>query len=126
MNLLPIQDFIQSQTDLVNGQDLFVYSMPAQVQAGALLVQESAGNVVHHETPGIFEGRFQVIVRDTDYSLGSQRAWELFYLLTLLEKDLTDYVVTYCRPRHTPMPFSRSDGDLIEFSINFDLRYRTV
>lgn len=126
MNLFPIQDFIQSQTTLINGVDLFVYSMPAPVTAGVLLTHESAGNRVDHEMPGIFEGRFQVIVRDTDYDLGFQRAWEIFYLLTLLEQDLTDYIVTYCRPRHTPMPFSRSDGDLIEFSINFDLRYRNA
>ena len=62
-----------------------------------------------------------------DYDQPTDRSYELFGLLDLLEKDLTDYVVTYSRPRHTPNPIGgRSKGDLIEMSTNFDFRYRTV
>jgi len=124
MNLSPIRDYIAASSNMIVGRDLFVYSMPATVKRGVLLVTESAGNHVLHETPGAFEGRYQIIVRDPDYEKGYARAEEMFDMLNLIEMDLTTYVVTYSRPRHTPLPFSRSSGDLIEFSINFDFRYR--
>ena len=126
MNLDPIRDYIAANTTLTVGKDLFSYSMPPQVDKGVLILTEAAGNRVDHEVKGVFKGRYQIIVRDTDYDIGMLRANQMFNLLDLLEENMGTYVVTYSRPRHTPLPFSRSEGDLIEFSINFDLRYRNT
>lgn len=125
MKLEPIQDYIDAETDLTTGVDLFVHSMPADVKQGVLIVTESAGNRVDHEVKGVFLGRYQVIVRDSDMARCSARAYEMFDLLDLVETDMTEYVITYSRPRHTPNVIGgRSKGDLIEMSINYDLRYR--
>lgn len=127
MRLEPIMKFIEDNTSLKQGKDLFLHSMPPTVREGVLIVTENAGNQVDHEIKGVFKGRYQVITRGMDYGRATDRAYELFELLNLLEQDLTDYVVTYSRPRHTPNPIGgRSKGDLIEMSINFDFRYRTV
>ena len=127
MRLEPIVKFVEQNTTLTQGVDLFLHSMPPTVREGVLIVTENAGNQVDHEIKGVFKGRFQVITRGVSYGSASDRSYELFDLLTMLEKDLTDYVVTYSRPRHTPNPIGgRSKGDLIEMSTNFDFRYRTV
>ena len=124
MNLDPICDYIAANTDLVVAENLFSYSIPAQVSNAVLLVAESANGFVDHEIPGIFKNRYQVIVRDAVYETAKTRADELFDLLNLREVDMGEYVVTHSLPRHKPFPFRRSDGDLVEFSINFDVRYR--
>ena len=124
MNLKPLQDYIAAHTDLVFGQDLFEYSLPARVTKAVVLVLEPANAYVDHEIPGLFKNRFQVIVRDPVFDDGRARADELFDLLKFENVDLTEYKVDYCRPRHKPLPFSRSAGDTVEFSINFEIRYR--
>lgn len=126
MKLEPIAKFIEDNTDLTRAVNLFVHSMPPTVTEGVLIVTENAGNRVDHELIGVFMGRYQTIIRGSDYNQVTNRAYELFVLLNLIEENLTDYVVTYSRPRHTPNPIGgRSKGDLIEMSINFDFRYRT-
>lgn len=127
MRLEPIAEFIENNTNLIRAKTLFVHSMPAGVNPAVLMVTENAGNRVDHEVKGVFLGRYQVIVRDASYSNCSTRAYELFSLLYLLEENMGEYVVTYSRPRHTPNPIGgRSAGDLVELSINFDLRYRST
>tara|TARA_R110000851_G_scaffold59347_11_gene137423 strand:- start:12744 stop:13127 length:384 start_codon:yes stop_codon:yes gene_type:complete len=127
MKLEPISQYIEDNTNLELGVNLFTHSMPPDVNEGVLVVTESAGNRVDHEVIGVYLGRFQTIIRSQNYGTGTARAYEVFNLLNMSEVDLTEYVVTYSRPRHTPHPIGgRSTGDLIELSINFDLRYRDV
>lgn len=126
MNLDPIRDYIASNSDLITGKDLFSYFSPHTAQSSVLLVTGATGNMPDHEVKGVFKGRYQVIVRDPNYDAAKARASALYDLLNLLETDMGEYVVTYSRPRNTPVPFSRSEGDLVEFSINYDIRYRDV
>ena len=122
MNLQPIRDYIGDNTDMTVGEDLFTFSMPPQVKEGVIVVTETAGQHVDHYMPGIFKGRYQIISRSPDYDAAYDRAQELFDLLNMREVDLGDYVVTYSMPRHTPMPYRRSEGDLVECSVNFNIR----
>ena len=125
MNLDPIADYLAANSDLAVGVDLFTYSMPPFVDAGVLLVAEMTHSFVDHEMPGIFKNRYQAIVRDSVYDTGKARADEIFAKLYLRNVDLGEYVVTYSRPLNQPIPFSRSEGDLVEFSVNFEIRYRS-
>jgi len=126
MNVYPIRDHIAANTDLVVGETLFSFHMPPDIKRGVLVITENSGDRPDHEISGIFKARYQVIVRDYDFDNGMRRAEDIYALLNLIETDMNDYVVTYSRPRNTPLPFSRSSGDMIEFSINFDIRYRVV
>lgn len=126
MRLEPITEYVAANTSLTEGVNLFTHTMPADVSFGVILVTEGAGNYVDHEVKGVFKGRYQAIIRGTDYDQATDLAYEIFELLNLQEVDMTTYVLTYSRPRHTPIPIGgRSKGDLIELSINFDFRYRT-
>lgn len=126
MNLTPIQDYINDNTTWVTGVDLFSYSMPHDLDRGVLVITDGTGNRPDHEVPGIFVARFQVIIRNPDILEGMQQANALYDLLNLLNTDLIDYHVEYSRPRHTPISYPRSPGSVIEWSINYDIRYRTA
>lgn len=124
MNLEPISNYIAANTDLEQGTTLFDYVMPSGIKSGVLLISEPSLNQVDQEIKGVVRGRFQAVVRGKSFTEGKTRAKELFDLLNLLEMDLTEYTVTYCRPIAEPFPFARSEGANVEFSVNFEIRYR--
>lgn len=108
---------------LQNAVNLFVYSMPERVQEGAVFLHEPSLIEAVHETPGIFKGRIQVITRSKDYSRGYDMARDAFKVMKMNGTQLASIFVDYCRPLGTPTSYRRSAGDLIEFSVNFDVRY---
>ena len=121
MDLYPIQDFVETNTSLTIGVDLFVFSIPHGIDKGVLLTREVSETRVDHEIPGRSQSRFQVIVRDPDHETGKALAYELYWLLWIREfTDWTDFCTNYIRPRHEPVAFRRSDGDVIEWSINYE------
>ncbi|MDX5412908.1 MAG: minor capsid protein [Rhodobacterales bacterium] len=123
MNLDPIRDYLGSLIpSLVVARNLFTYTMPPTVSRGVLLVPSPVGLEINHEVGKASSGRYQVIVRSEDYTAGLELANFVSESLTLLNLDLGEYTVVYSRPRHTPISFPRSEGDQIEFSINFDVR----
>lgn len=127
MNLDPIRDYLEEAIyTLTTGRTLFSYTMPPTVTRGVLLIPSQTGLEIDHEVGGSSSGRFQVIVRSEDFDAGSNLAYLISKELTLLNKALTEYVVVYCRPRHQPVYFPRSEGDQIEFSVNFDVRIHPI
>ena len=124
MDLLPIRDYIASEKPFYEtAHNLFVYSMPPQVNIGVLIVTEPSGAEVDHEIAGVYKNRFQIIVRHSDYEAGQAMAIELFHLLNIRAQALGDYWFYYIRPRHLPIPYRRGESDLMEFSINYDTHF---
>lgn len=130
MNLDPIVDYLAAELSLNVGGNapgaVFGYQAPAGIDDSILVVMEPELQFVDHEIKGVFSGRIQTIVRGKTFTSVKARAAQVFATLDIAEVDMTEYVVTYCRPRNTPFPLPRSEGGLIEFSINFDIRYRTL
>lgn len=124
MDITKIQDFIAAGTDLVTGKDLFCYSIPPKVSRCVTVLLDSSYAYVDPELADTFRNRFQIIVRDSDFQRGNDRAWEMFNLLkSEVPIDFVTYRANYVRPAHAPMHYRRSDSDEIEFSVNFDVRY---
>lgn len=125
MDLEPIRDFIASNTDLRAGRTLFLYSGPAALDRYVLLLSElGVGGRVDYEIPRRLEDRFQVIVRDSAPDAARKRANQLFDLLSLEGvRDFGLYTTSYVRPLQSPILYRRSDGDLVEASINFTTLY---
>jgi len=121
MDLVPILDYLQTNTDLRSGVDLFLFRMPSSVDNGVLITIEPDMGRVDHEIPGRYNSRFQVIVRNSDYVTGRALAMTLFDLLSIEHRhDFISYETQYIRPAHLPFDYRQSDGGKIEFSINFD------
>lgn len=124
MNLAPLQTYIAKQhPDYEVGRNLFIYSMPPDIEHNILLVVETAGARVDYELKGIHDNRFQMIVRDLDYDRGYDLARTLYDTLWLENKTVEGVYFYFSRPRHLPIPYRRGDSDLMEFSVNFDARF---
>lgn len=124
MNLDPIRDYLGGLLpELKVGRTLFTYTMPPTVKRGVLLIPSPTGLEIDHEVGQASKGRYQVIVRAEEFSAGMALAKRVSDMLTLENVSmLVEYKVVYSRPRHLPIFFPRSQGDQIEFSINFDVR----
>lgn len=124
MNVFPLVEHIQANTDLVIGQDLFRFSLPAQVSTGVVVMSEGPGAAPDHEIRGRHRARFQVISRSSDYETATARADELYNLLFIdARTQIGTMTVESSLPKHLPLPYKRGDGDLVEVSINFDILF---
>lgn len=105
----------------VPGKTLFIHTIPSNVKSGIGLLMPLDGIAIDSELPGYRKGKVQAIVRHVEHALGATMANSVMDALTFLNRDLTGIHVHYCRPRHEPIVFPKSTGDLLEFSINFDI-----
>lgn len=126
MDIKTVAEYLASQTDLVfegPNKDLFIYSMPETVRRGVLLGEEYAGTPIDHELPKYFRTGFQVVIRHEDPVKGRELADEVSDVLTFRGKLIGTLNVRHILPRHQPLVYPVSQGDLFEWSINFDAVY---
>lgn len=114
------------------GTDLFCHHMPAQIERGVMVTGDLAGTDIDHELPGWRQGRIQVIVRDPDHTQGLTRTRQVIAALTLGQLALPATAgapairLRRLRPVHDPIVYPRSDGDQVEFSVNFEAAWVIV
>lgn len=122
MNLQPIVDKLQTESLGTPGVDLFREQMPHQVVKGMLVTQQMPVERNPY-APGYRKGSFQVIVRDAVYDDARTTANSVIDAITGDGITLGDMKFRFIRARHDPLLFPRSDGDLVEASVNFDFVY---
>jgi len=102
------------------GKDIFIQFMPADVTNGILLLLELPGLSVDPEVPGKHKGRFQAVVRGTDYlAVEAKAAAVSDALATQQRKQAGDWLFDWIIPQHLPFPFPRTEGNVQEFTVNF-------
>ena len=106
------------------GIDLFVYVMPYDVSVGVLLLPRPSGELIDHELTGIRRGGFQVIVRSPDYN--DTLINSIIPLLTIQAKVLNGLDIKYILPKSEPVVYPATDGNNIEYSVNFDAVYAKI
>lgn len=106
----------------VLGQDLFIAHMPVDAQRGVMLTNDLMGVAIDPELPGYHRASFQVIVRDVAYREGRDRAQRILDLLHTQQRQvLGTWTFNWILARHLPVAFPRSEGNMREFSVNFDV-----
>jgi hypothetical protein len=126
MNLQSISTYLAEANLGVEGETLFINQMPGNCNVGMLLRGAPSGTQIDHELPGLYKTAFQVICRAPDYLDGKDLADDVFHLLNVLETVIGDEHYLYLRPRHLPISYRPSDGDYVEWSMNFDVCYRAA
>lgn len=107
------------------GKDIFLFELPADVPEGILIRLPLTGVKVHHEIPGYHTTEIQVIVRSQKQSVGHAKADRVMAALTSYHRIVTDpetgeeIEVKQMLPETLPIRYPRSDGNGIEWSINF-------
>jgi hypothetical protein len=119
MNLLPFVDYLKD--NLGTPEPVFLYNMPETANSGILLLHSLLGATFGDDLPGYKKASFQAIVRHATYPEGYQLAKRTMQVLDVYRQEMGGLYVTRCKPRHDPVAFPKSRGDMIEFSVNFDV-----
>lgn len=106
------------------GTDLFIHSMPYDISIGVLLLNRMSGDLIDHELKGIRRGGFQVIVREANYD--DTLINSIIPLLTIQGKIINGLDVKYILPKSDPIVYPATDGNNIEYSVNFDAVYAKI
>lgn len=109
------------------GKSIFVHRMPGEISSGLVVLNQLSGYSIDWELPGFKIGKFQVIARHTSVPQGLSLARGAMAALTWQEPrmlpaqaGLNDILVRRVLPMHDPITYPRSDGDMVEHSINFE------
>lgn len=121
MNLLPFAEHLQAKKVGVMGKTLFINMLPIDTSIGILLRNGLTGTDIDYELRGYIKTQFQVIVRAPSYPAGEALMEKLTAELTVNESKIGSYFFNYCRPRTEPVVFPLSEGNLLEFSVYFDV-----
>lgn len=109
----------------VVSQTVFREAMPPGVKVGILFRSPLGGINIDPYIPGWYKPRLQVIVRHTDSELGTQMANDVIKALRVESPEFHDspeigrVQIAVFTPLQLPIQFPRSDGNGIEWSINF-------
>jgi hypothetical protein len=123
MNLMPLADLLESSGHGNQGDTVFLNMMPAQAETAILLRSPLTGTPIDYELPGYYRTEFQLIVRGRDYVAAEVRIAAVVATLTLKNAAVGPLYFNYCRPKTEPVSFPLSDGNLFEFSTNFDVSF---
>lgn len=129
MLLKIIAEYAESINAGTIGRDLFAYNMPETSNLGVLLRQPLTGAEIDYELPGYRKAKFQVIVRckPVEIEQGLVKITEFVDMITVLsEMNLSGMQIKYMRPRHDPVLYPVSEGNNLEYSVNFDVVYVIV
>lgn len=126
MKLMPLADLLEAAGHGVKGESIFLNMMPADAESAILLRSPLSGTPIDYELPGYYRAEFQLIVRGRDYA--ATEAWieQVVATLTMADKQVGPMRFNYCRPKTEPVSFPLSDGNLYEFSANFDTSFVKV
>jgi|SaaInlStandDraft_7_1057024.scaffolds.fasta_scaffold36118_4 hypothetical protein len=120
MNALPFANYIQSNGIGTVGRDIFLYNMPDSINVGILFTSSLSGTKIDHELPNYRKRNFQIIVRSDNYVDGLAISESIMGVLDFANTDVDNYFVKFVRPRTEPVVYPVSEGDYIEFSLNFE------
>ncbi len=120
MNLKPFHSIVK--TDLPD-EKVFMHEMPDLFDRAILLKVGAGGAVEDKNIPCYKKARLQAIIREKEFEEGYALADQV--KASLNKSRLTSELVYILKidPLHDPIPFRRSEGGYIEFSVNFKAVY---
>ncbi|RWB95534.1 MAG: hypothetical protein EOQ56_27680 [Mesorhizobium sp.] len=114
----------------VENENLFLNTIPAEVNLAVMLKAPLTGVVIDPYLPGYYKPSIQAIVRHTDPVEGEAMASQLSRTLTIAGPEF--YPANGSRgavklslfyPRTLPIMYPRQDGNSFEWSINFNTAF---
>lgn len=121
MNLRPLANILVAQNIGVLGETIFFNMMPADAENAILLRNPLSGTKINYELRGFYKTEFQLIVRGHSYQDTEAKINQIIAALTMNSRQVEDHFFNYCRPRTEPVAFPLSNGNLLEFNVQFDV-----
>lgn len=119
----PIATYLQDRGIGIVGESIFAYTLPPDLDMAIAIIPPLSGTPIDAELPGYRRGKFQVIVRTPTHQDGDTIARQIMSELTLVNSQIGPMSIKYIRPRHEPVVYPSSKGDLLETSVNYDAVY---
>lgn len=113
-HLLAMASIIEAANLATAGEDLFIGTIPADVNSGVMLRDPLNGAEIDDGMKDFFSLEVSVIVRDPDVQRGYERAEALQEALTQNDWENDEIHVTWLKPCHLPVSYPRGDADLME------------
>ncbi len=126
MNLVPLGLRLEANGAGKIRESIFINMIPIRVNNGILLRNPLVGTAIDYEMKGYYRTEFQVIVRAANYESGESLMQKVFQILTLEETQVGDMHIKHCYPRFEPVVYPISDGNLLEFSTDFNIAFYKV
>ena len=122
MNTEALVDYLARNGFGVKGKTLFGVAMPGRVHEG-ILVLNNTPITRHPYQKGRRDGHFQVVVRGTEFTSIQSKARAIAELLDTEGLQIGDMKFLSVRPVAEPFIYPRTDGNLLEASVNFNFVY---
>lgn len=122
-NIETIADLIEGANLGTKGVDIFLYSAPADMKNGMIIFPSNDPPIIDPYLPEWRKGKFQIIVRNPKYEDGITLSKSISDFLTIFNEDTPNINIRYIRPLYEVRVYRRSDSGLIEFSVNYEIRY---
>ncbi len=109
--------------------DIFVHSMPADVQQGIMLRDPLSGTPVDPDLPDYYRGKLQVIIRSTTHAAGEDLAKRVGQSMKMFNRKFYDLdgalemKVNHIFPAQLPIVYPHTPSRSIEWSLNFVTSY---
>lgn len=130
MKLELLSELLEQRGLGTRGTDIFVHRMDAECPKGILLRLPIAGIDTDFNLPGYYKTQIQAIIRDANQQSGDAMAVRVMAQLTMYERIFTDpdtgaflMQINQMYPAKLPIIYPRSEGQEIEWSLNFDVSY---
>lgn len=116
MNLTPVAQWLEKRGVGTIGETIFMYHLPADVEAGILLRPSLAGARIWHDLPGYLKFDFQLITRAKTFEEAQALADQAVKELTVNDRNIGGWMVNYMRPATMPVGFPITIGEMVEFN----------
>jgi hypothetical protein len=115
----------------VEGKSLFIHHMPAVTGEGILIKTPLTGIDVNHYLPNFYRGPLQVIVRSQTQAHGEKLADDVVRCLSMEQEQIwsdgeSSMLMRQVLLVQLPIRYPRSDGNGIEWSLNFEVTYNQL
>lgn len=106
----------------VQGQTIFINSMPDECHEGVLVRPTWEGLERNWEVPGMQTGGIALIARARSYPVADALARRAGDALTITSSEtIGEVLVHYARPATTPVPYPETDGGYRECATRIDV-----
>jgi len=119
IHLMRIAELIEATGVAAAGDDLFMFTLPADVQNGIMIRGPLTGDPINPEQPDFYSSEFLVVVRGGDGRAAFEKCKTISSALTIGREQSGEIWITDCRPRTRPIAYPRSDAGTVEWGIPF-------
>jgi hypothetical protein len=115
-----IANFIRQDAAWENAA--FAYQMPEKAPSPSVMVIPPIEGLQYDlYLPNRYRGPFQALVRTKNIGEAHQKGAEILRLLEVVNTQMGDLNVVRIVPTSTPIVYPKSDADLYEASVNFEI-----